>query len=187
MLPPDLPVSGSAPSPDTPDAHPAAQRSLKPGVNRRSYFGVTANYHIICDAGRDRPDDPSARLVLSAVPPDVALLLMDRFWTCYNDVIRVVHREAFESGEFYSVFLHICMLALACRYAKGHGQIATDLHREARRLAGRELEAPGGVPSIQALLLLGDLECGVGSTNTGWLYAGRSFKPGLPFIDGARK
>ena len=30
-----------------------------------------------------------------------------------------------------------------------------------------ELEQPGGIPSIVALLLLGDLECGVGRDNVG--------------------
>jgi hypothetical protein len=35
-----------------------------------------------------------------------------------------------------------------------------------------ELERPGGIPSVQAFLLLGDLECGIGRDNTGWMYAG---------------
>jgi hypothetical protein len=39
-----------------------------------------------------------------------------------------------------------------------------------------ELERPGGIPSVVALLLLGDLECGVGRDNLGWLYGGMAVR-----------
>lgn len=39
-----------------------------------------------------------------------------------------------------------------------------------------ELEHAGGIPAIQALLLLGDLECSVGRDNVGWMYAGMAMR-----------
>jgi hypothetical protein len=51
----------------------------------------------------------------------------------------------------------------------------SDLHREAKYLFEYELEKPGGIPSVQALLILGDLECGVGRDNTGWMIGGIQF------------
>ena len=54
------------------------------------------------------------------------------------------------------------------------GNRESTLHREAKYMLDIELERPGGIPSVQALLLLSDLECGVGRDNTGWMYSGRS-------------
>lgn len=39
-----------------------------------------------------------------------------------------------------------------------------------------ELEYSGGIPAIQALLLLGDSENGVGRDNVGWMYAGMAMR-----------
>jgi hypothetical protein len=48
----------------------------------------------------------------------------------------------------------------------------SDLHREAKYLFEYELEKPRGIPSVQALLILGDLEGGVGRDDTGWMIGG---------------
>lgn len=50
------------------------------------------------------------------------------------------------------------------------------LHREAKGMLDLELERPGGLPSIGALLILGDLECGVGRDNVGWMYSGMAMR-----------
>lgn len=50
------------------------------------------------------------------------------------------------------------------------------LHREAKFMLDLELERPGGLPSIAALLVLGDLEVGVGRDNVGWMYAGMAMR-----------
>lgn len=50
------------------------------------------------------------------------------------------------------------------------------LHREAKYMLDLELERPGGVPSIAALLILGDSEVGVGRDNVGWMYAGMAMR-----------
>jgi hypothetical protein len=50
------------------------------------------------------------------------------------------------------------------------------LHREAKYMLDFELERPGGITSVVALLILGDLECGVGRDNLGWLYAGMAVR-----------
>ncbi|EFQ31945.1 fungal specific transcription factor domain-containing protein [Colletotrichum graminicola] len=113
--------------------------------------------------------------------------LMNNFWTHYNSVLRVVHRETFESSresqdpKFYSPLLHVSILAMGFRFAdpgrEDTRRIAlanreSSLHREAKRMLEVVLERSGGIPSVQALLLLSDLECGVGRNHTGWMYAG---------------
>jgi hypothetical protein len=48
----------------------------------------------------------------------------------------------------------------------------SSLHREAKYMLDFELERPGGIPSVVALLILGDIECAVGRDNLGWIYGG---------------
>ena len=113
---------------------------------------------------------------------------MDLFWDYYNSVLHIVHKEAFNedmqsgSSKYYSGFLHISILAMGYRFADLEredmkkitlGNRECTLHREAKYMLDMELERPGGIPSVQAFLLLGDLECGVGRDNTGWMYAGK--------------
>ncbi|OCL04444.1 hypothetical protein AOQ84DRAFT_416253 [Glonium stellatum] len=63
------------------------------------------------------------------------------------------------------------------RYAEDYtSQRESTLHREAKYMLDHELERPGGIPSVVALLLLGDLECQVGRDNPGWLYAGMAVR-----------
>jgi hypothetical protein len=112
---------------------------------------------------------------------------MQNFWNRHNSVLQVIDRSAFEEDrgsenpKFYSPFLHVIILAVGWQFSdKEHCDIAmmnlgnreSTLHREIRCMLDIELERPMGIPSVQSLLLLGDLECGVGRDNTGWMYAG---------------
>jgi hypothetical protein len=113
-------------------------------------------------------------LLINDLSPETHDYLMDLFWNYHNSVFHLVHKDAFyddrEQGatQFYSVFLHFCMLAVAVRYADKDrqdiqrialtGTASSTLHAKARSMARLELERPGGIPSIQALFLLGDLE-----------------------------
>ena len=114
---------------------------------------------------------------------------MDLYWLYYNSVLPIVDRRAFEEdkengrSQYYSGFLHICLLALGFRYADPNRAETqkvsvwnreSSLHKEAKYLFDYELEKPGGIPSIQALLILGDLEYSVGRDNMGSMYAGQS-------------
>jgi hypothetical protein len=164
---------------------------------RSRYFGITTNFHIYSDlyqsemTAKSEAMNEQASRFLERIPGPVHDYLMECFWECYNLVIPVVYKEAFEmdrvapgrDGTYYSGFLHICMLAIGFRYADQAKYSSIDMfseqrdressfHREAKKLVEQELKMPGGVPSIQALILLGDLECGIGKYNTGWLYAG---------------
>ncbi|KAL1903564.1 hypothetical protein Sste5346_000192 [Sporothrix stenoceras] len=191
------------------------------------YIGITTNYHIYSnmyhaekeETRRERENNAArTREFLANIPFEAHRHLINQFWSCYNTIIHIVHRRAFEldsgmmmgggssenngngsdsnrepemvpgagssntgSGSYYSPFLHVCMLSIGYRYsdrtradvqafATPDGESL--LHEEAKRLVDSELQMPGGIPSLQALLLLGDLECGVGRYNTGWLYAG---------------
>ncbi|EGO55432.1 hypothetical protein NEUTE1DRAFT_67051 [Neurospora tetrasperma FGSC 2508] len=109
------------------------------------------------------------------------------FWGHYNPAVQVVDREIFELGRksqnprHYSVFLHITMLAAGYRFAERNredvkrlmlGSWESTFHRESKSMLDAELERPGGIPSIQALLILADLEFAAGRDATGWLYSG---------------
>ncbi|KAM7207918.1 hypothetical protein V8F20_001712 [Naviculisporaceae sp. PSN 640] len=52
------------------------------------------------------------------------------------------------------------------------GNWESTLHREARFLVESELERPGGMTTVQGLLILADLEFGAGRDTAGWIYSG---------------
>lgn len=149
---------------------------------RLRYFGPTTNCHVHSELGNpfeaDRESTEQSRRaekIIRSLPMETYDYLMETFWQCYNPVIHVLHQEAFnedrETGktQFYSGFLHVCVLAMGFRSAdKTRPDIQrimlpgmeSTLHREAKYMLDQELERPGGIPSVVALLLLGDLECG---------------------------
>ncbi|KAF2737727.1 hypothetical protein EJ04DRAFT_550446 [Polyplosphaeria fusca] len=161
---------------------------------RLRYFGPTTNCHVHSELGNstdtNRESSEQARRaekIIRSLPLETYDYLMELFWQFYNPVIHVLHQEAFnedrEAGrtQFYSGFLHVCVLAMGYRHADktrpdiqriSCPQMESTLHREAKYMLDAELERPGGIPSVVALLLIGDLECGVGRDNIGWLYAG---------------
>ena len=163
------------------------------GSGRLRYFGPTTNFHVYADLGmaynsaETREQDRRTDRIIRSLPQETYDYLMDLYWQYYNSVIHVVHREAFEHDkerggtQNYSGFLNICLLAMGYRFADPNRpeirkisvfERESELHREAKYLFEYELEKPGGIPSVQALLILGDLENCVGRDNTGWMYAG---------------
>ena len=166
---------------------------------RLRYYGPTVNSHIyseleVDDAKSSRENMEQVRRaekVIRTLPLETHDYLMGLFWQHYNGVLHVVHEEAFnedrECGrtQFYSGFLHICILAMGYRFADKSRQdmqrIAlpdreSTLQREAKYMLDLELERPGGIPSVAALLILGDSEVGVGRDNVGWMYAGMAMR-----------
>lgn len=160
---------------------------------RLRFFGPTANSHVYAASAnkfdsREPPEQVRrAERIIRSLTITTYEYLMSVFWEYYNDVLIIIDREAFEADrdsqnpKFYSSFLHITMLAAGYRFADKDrediikislGNRESTLHREAKYMLDIELERPGGIPSVQALLLLGDLECGVGRDNTGWMYSG---------------
>lgn len=149
---------------------------------RLRYFGPTTNCHVHSELGN--PLDSSQQMteqarraekIIRSLPLETYDYLMHLFWQCYNPVIHVLHEAAFnedrEAGrtQFYSGFLHVCVLAMGFRFADrtrpdvrklAMPQMESTLHREAKYMLDHELERPGGIPSVVAMLLLGDLECG---------------------------
>ncbi|KAH8162219.1 hypothetical protein CIB48_g6038 [Xylaria polymorpha] len=157
------------------------------------FFGPTANCHVYAESpsrshSRESPEQiRRAERIIRSLTPKTQDYLMQSFWKHHNSVLQVIDKAAFEADrgsenpKYYSSFLHIIILAVGWRFAnKDHCDIArinlgnyeSTLHREARYMLDIELEGPMGIPSVQSLLLLGDLECGVGRDNTGWMYAG---------------
>jgi hypothetical protein len=167
---------------------------------RLRFFGPASNFHIYADNAtpieqRETPEQVRrTERIIRSLSIETHDYLMGLFWDYYNSVLHIVHEEAFNedmqnsNNKYYSGFLHISILAMGYRYADLEredmkkitlGNRECTLHREAKYMLDMELERPGGIPSVQAFLLLGDLECGVGRDNTGWMYAGKSgFLPG---------
>ncbi|KAL5319230.1 hypothetical protein ACEPPN_012280 [Leptodophora sp. 'Broadleaf-Isolate-01'] len=161
---------------------------------RLRFFGPASNFHIYADSTAPRDNSGESleqtrrtERIIRSLTIETHDYLMDLFWEYYNSVLYIVHKEAFyedmqnSKNKHYSGFLHINILAMGYRFADVEredmkkitlGNRECTLHREARYMLDMELERPGGLPSVQAFLLLGDLECGVGRDNTGWMYAG---------------
>lgn len=162
---------------------------------RLRFFGPTANSHVYAEStslsyAREPPEQiRRAEKIIQSLSSETHDYLVDGFFHYYNSVIQIIDRDAFEadrmskSSKFYSHFLHITVLAMGYRVADMDrddmrkitlSPRESSLHREAKHMLDIELERPGGISSVQALLLLGDLECGVGRDNTGWMYSGES-------------
>lgn len=162
---------------------------------RLRYFGPVANCHVHVEL-KDQSEEANrqaleqqrrAEKAIRSISAETHDYLLGLFWEYYNAVIHVVHRAAFEEGmeagrgPYYSGFLHLCILAAGYKFCQKDRpdmqRIAmpdkeSTLQREAKYMLEYEIERPGGIPSIVALLLLGDLETGSGRDNLGWLYAG---------------
>lgn len=166
---------------------------------RLRFYGGTVNCHVyseldVDDGKSSRETHEQARRAqkcIRTLPIETHDYLMDLFWQHYNGVLHVVHEEAFnedrEHGrtQFYSGFLHVCILAMGYRFADktrpdmqriGLPDRESTLHREAKYMLDLELERPGGIPSIAAFLILGDSEVGVGRDNVGWMYSGMAMR-----------
>jgi hypothetical protein len=164
------------------------------------FFGPTANSHVyaestsLSDTCEPLEQIRRAEKIIQSLSRETHDYLIDQFFQYYNSVIQIIDRAALEadriskSSKFYSHFLHIAVLGMGYRAADMDrddirkitvNPRESTLHREAKDMLDIELERPGGIPSVQALLLLGDLECGVGRDNTGWMYSGESWYEAL--------
>jgi hypothetical protein len=165
---------------------------------RLRYFGPTTNCHVHSESGsplrsaqQQSQQTRRADEIISSLPSETHEYLMGLFWQFYNSVLHVLHHEAFNEDrdmgrtQFYSGFLHVCVLAMGFRFAdKRRPDIQklalahweSNLHREAKYMLDDELERPGDVPLIVALLILSDLETGVGRDTLGWLYGGMAIR-----------
>lgn len=145
---------------------------------RLRYYGPTVNSHVYADleliddskSSREMMEQTRrAEKVIRTLPLETHDYLMGLFWQHYNGVLHVVHEGAFnedrEAGrcQFYSGFLHICILAMGYRFADKSRpdmqRIAlpdreSTLQREAKYMLDLELERPGGVPSGKIPLIL---------------------------------
>jgi hypothetical protein len=159
------------------------------------YYAPTTNIHVYNDlvhahatSGTWEQRRRIAR-VIKDFSSDTHDYLMELYWTQHNTVMHVVHKDAYcrdksnDNTQYYSGFLHICILAMGFRYADKSrpdiqkltfGGDESSLLREARDLFEYDVNHLAELTSIQALLLLGDLECGLGRDTSGWMYTGKS-------------
>jgi hypothetical protein len=157
------------------------------------YYAPTTNIHVYSHLLLATPPADTweqkrrTARVIDDFSPGTHDYLMELYWTSHNPVMHIVHKESFcrdkDNGntQNYSGLLHICILAMGFRYADKtkpeiqkltlcHGE--STLHREAKYLFGYELDTPGVLARVQALLIMGDLECGLTRDNSGWMYTG---------------
>ncbi|KAF2732338.1 hypothetical protein EJ04DRAFT_441202, partial [Polyplosphaeria fusca] len=163
---------------------------------RVRFFGPTTNMHILSRSTSDPGKMQETFWPISTLVRDLSPVthdyLIDLFFDYHNSALHIVHKWAFlddlKSGgtQFYSNFLHMTMLAEGYRYADMsrpdikkfacQDSDSSMFHTKAKKMAELELVKPGGVPSIQAFSLLGDLEVGIGRDDTGWMFAGMAFR-----------
>ncbi|KAK0649051.1 fungal-specific transcription factor domain-containing protein [Cercophora newfieldiana] len=160
---------------------------------RVRYFGPTANIHVYAESScQFNPREPTEQVqrierAIRALSLPTHDHLMGCFWDYFNAAYQVVDQATFEADrvsqdpKFYSPFLHIAMLAAGYRFADksrddvrrlAAGSWESTLHKEAKSVLDMELERLGEVPSVQALIILADLECGVGRDTQGWMISG---------------
>jgi hypothetical protein len=173
---------------------PSGRLSFDPSAGRVRYFSNTANIHVYAESScpssfQESPDQVRrSERVIRALSAPTQDHLMTCFWDYYNASHQIVDQATFEADrvsqdpKFYSLFLHMTMLAAGYRFADraredvkklALGTWESTLHRETKAMLEVEMERPGEVPSVQALLILADLECGVGRDTQGWLYSGK--------------
>ncbi|KAL2268432.1 hypothetical protein VTJ83DRAFT_3278 [Remersonia thermophila] len=169
--------------------------------SRIRYFGPTANSHVharppaaLPSSALAEPPEQRAQhraaLVIATLPTATHDHLLRSFWERYNAWQPVVDEAGFAAGRgarearLYSPFLHLAMLAVGYRFADwerddvqklvlgAEQRRESTLHREARALVQAEVERPGGVASVQGLLLMAELEFGVGRDGAGWMFSG---------------
>ncbi|KAH7127602.1 fungal-specific transcription factor domain-containing protein [Dactylonectria macrodidyma] len=160
-------------------------------------FGPTTNMAILSKTYFSNPLTRSQShwpifFLVQRLSPETNRHLLDLFWTHHNSIIHLVHLDAFyedqEKGrsDYYSTFLHLCMLATGYRYAdKSRPDIkelgaspsrTSTLHENAKAMAKLELDQLKGITTIQGLLLLGSLDFMSGDDETGWLHTGLAFR-----------
>lgn len=171
-----------------------------PGVSpehesqHKQYYGSAANYREHQDmplgslAGQAAQRKARARQLLNSIPVDVHDHFMHCFWTYYNAAWHMISKEAFNldkengGGEFYSPLLHLCILALGCRYAdtsrSGVQKYAchhyeSPLHREARSHIEAEMSIETSIPLMMSALLMADLEGNLRRYSVGWFFSGK--------------
>jgi hypothetical protein len=127
------------------------------GMKLNNYFRSTSDV-------RCEPPSQTRRVakIIRFMSQETHDYLMQTFFQKYNTVMHTVHEKSFwesrdqDSNQYYSGFLHICILAMGYRCADksredvkrlaGPEQIQdSTLHKEAKFMLDTELERPGGM------------------------------------------
>lgn len=158
------------------------------------YFGATTNLHVFYNE-EDNMVNPASRAIEQKATRMISLLSLDThdhllnlFWNHYNAVIEVVPQTPFLEGyrrgtdEHYSIFLHTAILAMGVRFAdKSRSDISVlmvSTYESTFQVMAKQLLEPaiqaGGLTSLQATLLMVDLENGSGKDLLAWLHGGMS-------------
>jgi hypothetical protein len=125
----------------------------------------------------------SSQKILNDVPDAIKDYAVDLFWIHYNSALHVVHRDAFLSdkngGEthFYTRFLYICIIVMGCKFSSRSDPrdpeiqtTGTVLRNVANLIANYLSQSTPVVATVQALLILSDLEFGFGRETVGQKY-----------------
>jgi hypothetical protein len=159
------------------------QRRTMPNGQKRSATDF-ASEGLIIDMQTD-----STQNILDNVPVAIKDYAVDLFWTHYNSVLHVVHKDAFlcdkndRKANFYSPFLHLCIIVMGCKFSAHSDprdleirKTGTVLRDVANLIADHLLQSSQILPTVQALLVLSDVEFGFGREGVGQKYLSMCFK-----------
>ncbi|OAL24798.1 hypothetical protein AYO22_05587 [Fonsecaea multimorphosa] len=142
------------------------------------------------------PVDKHSYKIIADLPTDLESYLMDLFWRRYNSTLFVVDQQPFCNDQasggstYYSGFLHLACLAMGFLFADktrlGMQQVTLSdncsvFQREAKFILDRELEDPQGLPIIQAMLVLSDVECAYGRDDLAAMHIATSCRLAFDF------
>jgi hypothetical protein len=131
--------------------------------------------------------DYGADLSVPGLTADLHDELTGYFWEYYNTVLPVVDRDTLPNGKdsrnstSCKRLLYLCILKIGFRYVnredpRVRALVPPDrestLHLRAKQLVEGQFEKLNGLSAVQTLILLGDLELGVGRYKPGWIYSG---------------
>jgi hypothetical protein len=181
---------------------------LDNGTPQRQYFGsglAVGFPHRVNEAAYSAASveqgEPAGQ-VFRALAITTQEYLLELFWSKYNRYVLLVSKDHFYQGQasanstYYSSFLHLTMLAMGFRFADpgrndirkiSLGNRISMIHQVSRFLIEHEPVRPNAVSNVQALLILGDLEFGVGQNEAAWLYSGASTEYSDQFLSHLRK
>lgn len=179
VIPPDSPLTGTKRRATAADMHPRQSRHIRPKND-----GSTSNYE--CEISRELQlkgiEDLSNKCSekISSVDRETRHYLEDLFWTQSNSYVPIVSKDHVSAGsDMYSSLLHLAVLATGYKFANAEelnvrclkmDDRQSSLHYSLRTHIDTLAPEEGNLASIQALILLSELEYGCGRYHSSHLY-----------------
>ncbi|EXJ68763.1 uncharacterized protein A1O5_07694 [Cladophialophora psammophila CBS 110553] len=161
------------------------------------YMIITqSDNEVLPDFNKEAARKATSGQILADFPADLDTYLIEVFWNRYNNALRIIDQQAFSrdrgngDSTYYSPFLYLVCLAMGFRFANKSRQDMRQMtlnngcslfQREAKCVLDYELESPRGLTTIQAILVLSDVECAYGRDDLATIYVGISCRLAFDF------